>query len=213
MANILSVNQQQAISSLAAQDWSIRRIARELKLHRNTVKQYLSQAQAASKCTTISTPGSPPKCTISTAGKSGRKSACTAHEELIQEKAEQGLTAQRIYQDLKLEVSFTGSYQAVKRFVRQLRQTDPARVWRIEVQPGEEVQVDFGLGAPLLSSDGRRRRTWVFRIVLSYSRKAYSEAVLHQDTETFIRCLENAFRHFGGITQTINLDYVPGHII
>jgi hypothetical protein len=72
--------------------------------------------------------------------------------------------------------------------VRRLRKTDPARVWRIEVRPGEEAQVDFGLGAPILSGDGRRRRTWVFRIVLSYSRKAYSEAVFHQDTETFIRC-------------------------
>jgi len=213
MANILSVNQQQAISSLAARGWSIRRIARELKVHRRTVRQYFPPSEPASKCTTISTAGSPPKCTISTAGKIGRKSVCGAHEQLIEEKVTQGLTAQRVYQDLKLEVQFADSYESVKRFVRRLRKADPARVWRIEVGPGEEVQVDFGAGAPIHSSDGRRRKSWVFRIVLSHSRKAYSEAVFHQDTETFIRCLENAFRYFGGVTQTINLDNLKAAVL
>jgi transposase len=213
MANILTVHEQQAISSLAAQGWSIRRIARELKLHRKTVRQYLPQRKVDSKCTTLSTAGSPPKCTISTAGKMGRKSLCHSLANLIEEKAQKGLSAQRIYQDLRMEVQFTGSYESVKRFVRQLRAADPARVWRIEVGPAEEVQVDFGVGAPIVSPDGRKRRTWIFRMVLSYSRKGYSEAVFHQDTETFLRCLENGFRHFGGVTQTINLDNLKAAVL
>ena len=143
----------------------------------------------------------------------GRKSVCDPHRNLIEEKAGQGLSAQRIYQDLKIEVQFAGSYESVKRLVRQLRKADPARVWRIEVSPGEEAQVDFGAGAPILSSQGTRRKTWVFRIVLSFSRKAYGEAVLHQDTETFIRCLENAFRYFGGVTQTVNLDNLKAAVL
>jgi hypothetical protein len=49
--------------------------------------------------------------------------------------------------------------------------------------------------------------------VLSHSRKGYSEAVGRQTTESFIRCLENAFRHFGGVTRTTVIDYVAGHII
>jgi len=213
MANILSVNQQQAISSLAAQGWSIRRIARELKVHRKTVKQYFPVSEAASRGADISSACSPSKCTISTAGKTGRKSVCGSHEKFIEHKLTQGLTAQRIYQDLKLEVQFTGSYESVKRFVRQLRRADPVRVWRMEVAPGEEVQVDFGAGAPIDGSDGRRRKSWVFRIVLSHSRKAYSEAVFHQDTETFLRCLENGFRHLGGVTQTINLDNLKAAVL
>jgi transposase len=213
MANTLQVNEREAILTLAAQGWAIRRIARELNLHRRTVQRYIQRSKADSKCTTISTAGSVPKCTISTAGKMGRKSICDPHRKLIEEKAGQGLSAQRIYQDLKSEVQFAGSYESVKRSVRQLRKADPARVWRIEVSPGEEAQVDFGVGAPIVSSDGRRRRTWVFRIVLSFSRKAYSEAVLHQDTETFIRCLENAFRHFGGLTQTVNLDNLKAAVL
>src|SRR5215217_8013052 len=186
MANILSVHQQQAIASLAAQGWSIRRIARELKIHRQTVRQYMDEAKEASKCTTISTTGSPPKCTISTAGKTGRKSLCEPLAQVIEEKVALGLSAQRIYQDLKIEVRFVGSYESVKRYVSRISQQVPEAVCRIEVAPGEEVQVDFGAGAPVVGADGRRKKTWIFRVVLSFSRKGYSEAVFHQDTETFV---------------------------
>ncbi|SRR6266496_1522065 len=213
MANILQVQEQQAILTLAAQGWGIRRISRELQIHRRTVRQYLEPSKEASKCTTLSTAGSTPKCTISTAGKIGRKGLCDSLAKIIDDKAGQGLTAQRIYQDLKVELQFGGSYESVKRFVRRLHRADPQRVWRIEVAPGEEVQVDFGAGAALVSSDGRKRKTWIFRVVLSYSRKGYSEAVCHQDTETFIRCLENAFRHLGGVTQTINLDNLKAAVL
>jgi integrase-like protein len=55
-------------------------------------------------------------------------------------------------------------------------------------------------------AEGRRRRTHVFRIVLSHSRRAYSEVVLRQSTDDFIRALENAFWHFGGVPQRLVLD-------
>jgi transposase len=75
-------------------------------------------------------------------------------------------------------------------------------VRRMECAPGQEAQVDFGKGAPIVAADGRRRTSWVFRIVLSHSRKAYSEAVLRQGTDEFLRCLENAFLYFGGVPRT-----------
>jgi transposase len=71
----------------------------------------------------------------------------------------------------------------------------------METLPGEEAQVDFGTGSPVRTTEGKTRRPRVFRIVLSYSRKAYSEAVWHQSSEAFIQCLENAFRHFGGVPK------------
>jgi hypothetical protein len=69
------------------------------------------------------------------------------------------------------ENGFTDSYQSVKRFVCKLREAPPERVWRLECQTGEEVQLDFGLGAPIDEDQGKRRRSWVLRMVLSYSRK------------------------------------------
>jgi hypothetical protein len=57
---------------------------------------------------------------------------------------------------------------------------------RIEVAPGEEAQVDFGTGAPIIDQDGKRRRTHVLRVVLSHSRKAYSEVVYRQTTSLLV---------------------------
>jgi hypothetical protein len=48
---------------------------------------------------------------------------------------------------------------------------------------------------------------------LSHSRKGYSEAVMRQDTETFLRCLENAFRHFGAVPAVLNLDNLKAAVI
>jgi transposase len=125
---------------------------------------------------------------------------------LIQSRCDQGLSAQRIYQDLVADHGFTGSYYSIRRFVQQLEATQELPFRRIECEPGDEAQIDFGTGAPILHPEGRRRKTHVFRIVLSHSRKAYSESVDRQTTDNFLRCLENAFRHFGGVPRGLVLD-------
>lgn len=228
MANVLKVQDQDSITRLAAAGWSVRRIARTLQLDRKTVRRYLRRADAsppedgASKSPPISTPGADASVDASAAAvvdpalevPAGRPSLCDPHAELIAAKLDTGLTAQRIYQDLVGEVGFGGSYQSVKRYVRGLRRTQPKRVWRVEVEAGEEAQVDFGTGAWVLDpSTGSRRRPWVLRVVLSFSRKAYSEAFFRQDTEHFIRGLENAWRAFGGATRTLNLDNLKAAVL
>src|SRR6266540_3919480 len=100
MANILKVHEQNTIQELAARGWSRRRIARELKLDRKTVRRYL---RAAAKSPTISTPGEASGADLVSAAlqaEAGRPSFCDAHRERIQTKLEAGLSAQRIYQDL-----------------------------------------------------------------------------------------------------------------
>jgi transposase len=136
----------------------------------------------------------------------GRPSDCAPWRAVIEAKLALGLSAQRIHQDLVAEHDFAGSYYSVRRFVRSLEAAQELPFRRLECGPGEEAQVDFGTGAPVLSPDGHRRRTHVFRIVLSHSRKAYSEAVYHQTTDNFLRCLGNAFWHFGGAPQRLVLD-------
>jgi len=143
---------------------------------------------------------------VSCNGDSGQQSKCEPFGAVIDEMLELGLTAQRIYQDLVADHAFTGSYSSVKRFVRQRAAVSPLPFRRMECGPGEEAQVDFGRGAPIVEADGRRWFPHVFRMVLSYSRKGYSESIRREKTEPFIRCMENAFRHFGGVPKTIVID-------
>jgi len=141
---------------------------------------------------------------VSLEKESGR-SACEPYRQVILEKLEQGLSAQRIYQDLVGD-GFEHEYHSVRRFVATLRRTSPLPFRRMECERGEEAQVDFGTGAWIELPNGKRRKSHVFRIVLSYSRKGYSEAVYRQTTEDFIRCIENAFWHFGGVPQVLVID-------
>jgi transposase len=195
MANGLKMAVIHAIEELLKHGWSHRRIARELGVHRETVARYARQRDSKPS---ISTAGSdPPPC--------GRKSHCDPYLDLIRFKLDQGLSAQRIYQDLRTETDFAGSYSSVKRFARRLGLTTPLPFRRIEVEPGQEAQVDFGTG-PWVIQDGHRFKTHVLRITLSHSRRGYSEAIQRQTSESFIRCLENAWRHFGGVPAVLVLD-------
>jgi transposase len=218
MSNHLNVAMIDVILSLHCKGWSQRRIANELEINRETVARYLKQARAAPK-PAIAPPGSDrleiaPNVDIAPLGSAsdtvsrarGRLSDCEPWRDIIQSKRNQGLTAQRIYQDLTSEHSFGGSYYTIRRFVRRLEPVQELPVRRLECEPGDEAQVDFGTGAPIITPDGKRRRTHVFRIVLSHSRKAYSEAVYRQTTDDFLRCIENAFRHFGGAPKRLVLD-------
>src|SRR5262249_40145302 len=140
-------------------------------------------------------------------------SLCEPWRQVILAKLEAGLTAQRIYQDLVSEHGFSGKYHSVRRFVRRLGQNAPLPFRRMECAPGEEAQVDFGTGIPIQMPDGKRRRTHVFRIVLSYSRKGYSEVVWRQTVDEFIRSLENAFWHFGGLPRTLVIDNLKAGVL
>ena len=232
--NQLKMDIQHTISTLSRGGWSQRRIARELGIDRETVARYrrLARHEEALKPAisptgsepveganpTIVPPGSEvtpappllpaelPKPAISPTGsKPGRVSHCEPFESVIQVGLDAGLSAQRIYQDLVSEQQFTGSYDSVKRFVRQLGQANPLPFRRLETEPGQEAQVDFGQGAWVVQ-DGRRRRPHVLRLVLSHSRKGYTEAFWQQTTENFIRGIENAFRHWGGAVATLVID-------
>ncbi|UCD51712.1 MAG: IS21 family transposase [Phycisphaerales bacterium] len=229
MANQLGMAEQQFIITLAKRGWSFRRIARELGIHRETASRYVRRSRGDPGAPAVEAPSKPAisitgsegdeastdqaKPAISIAGSAGRRSKCEPFREVILGKLEQGLTAQRIWQDLADEHDFTGSYLSVQRFVRRLQAASPLPFRRMECAPGEEAQVDFGTGAPVVQPDGRRKRPHLFRIVLSHSRKAYSEVVYRQTAESFIRCLENAFCHFGGVPKTLVVDNLKAAVI
>ena len=166
-----------------------------------------STAFAGGGSTEVAAGGSASAPAGSTGLAAGRSiSAAFGWREVIVQKLEAGLTGQRIYQDLHSDHGYTGSYYSVRRLIQKLSASMPAPFRRMECEPGAEAQVDFGRGAPIVGADGKRKQTWVFRIVLSHSRKGYAEAVLRQSTDDFLRALENAFAHFGGVPRTLVID-------
>lgn len=215
MANRLKMAIVQAIIGLLERGWSQRRIARELGIHRETVARYDRLRRVGDSKPANSPPGfdteDSPKPANATLGSEtpdrslGPPSFCRPFGEIISNKVEQGLSGQRIWQDLVSDHGFQGSYSSIKRYLRRLGSQTPLPFRRMECNPGFEGQVDFGSGAWIVG-DGHKRRAHVLRIVLSHSRKGYSEAVLKQNTESFIRVLENAFYSFGGVPQTVVID-------
>ncbi len=228
MANQLKMAEVQAILALARGGWSNRHIARQLGVHRETVGRHLRLSvpqdrggeayRSKPASAPIGSEGAPIGSTVeakpaAVLATGGFASAAGPWREVILQKLEMGLTAQRIYQDLCTDHGYAGSYYSVRRLIKKLAAVMPAPFRRMECEPGAEAQVDFGRGAPIVTAEGggkasrgKRKTTWVFRIVLSHSRKGYAEAVHRQTTDDFLRCLENAFTHFGGLPRTLVID-------
>jgi transposase len=219
MANRLKMAEHQAIIGLARLNWSYRRIAAELGVDRQTVSRHVHAARGDDPNAAISIAGSASGAPDSNAtipmtgsmavaggGIPGRRSCCEPWRAVIVQGLERGLTARRIWQDLVADHGFEGDYQPVQRFVRTLKRSTPLPFRRMECEPGAEAQVDFGRGAPIVTADGKRKCPHLFRLVLSCSRKAYSEVVPRQTSEAFLRCIENAFVHFGGVPKTLVID-------
>jgi transposase len=206
--NRLTVSQQQAILTLHDRGWSARRIARELGVHRETVGRELKISKPAKVAAGFEREAEAKPVKVA----AGSRSLCEAHRANIEAALAQGLSAVRIHQDLVTDHAFAGRYNTVKRFVQTLSNAAPLPFRRIEAAPGAEMQVDFGQGAWVIA-DGKRRRPHVFRATLSFSRKGYSEVVWRQDTESFLRCLENAFRRFGGVPKAIIPDNLKAAVL
>jgi transposase len=199
MANQLTMADIDRILTLHTTQHSNREIAALLGLSRETVGKYIARAKAQNQ------PNAPTGSVD--ASTPGPSSECESFREQILAKVEQGLQAVRIHQDLVEEYGDSApSYYSVRRFVSRVKKKTPLPFRRLETEPAEEAQVDFGTGALVRMADGKTRRPWVFRIVLCHSRKAYSEVVWHQTTEAFVQCLENAFRYFGGVPKRLVID-------
>jgi len=197
MANIIKMELQQSIRTLASKGWSRRRISRELGVDRRTVGSYAEDS----------------KCTNPQTGKKGPASGCEPHRARIEQWYKDGLSIERIHRDLRLDYGFSGSYHSVYRFVKTLEIDEGERVWRMECEPGQEAQIDYGTLYLPVGENLRRKKVHVLLVTLSHSRKSYVEAGLRQDTESFLRCLENAFRHFGGAPEHLVPDNLKAAVI
>lgn len=220
--NRKSEMEQKQIVDLWKAGFSARKISETLGFHRDTVGDYLRAAgiqlsrgrpkQAIKRREVPPDPQdlgdqirplSPAKCPPTL----GCKSSSETHRIFIEERAAKGVSAQVIWQDLVDELSFAGSYDSVKRFVRKLRLKQPEVFAVIPTLPGKEGQVDYGRGAPTKHPvTGKYRKPWLFSMKLSHSRKSFRRVVWKSSSEVWCRLHEAAFRHFGGVPEMMVLD-------
>ena len=133
------------------------------------------------------------------------------HKEIILELIEKGLSAVRIHEKLAA-LGIPGAYPTVKRYVGNIKKRENIFV-RIHTKPAEEAQVDFGYAGYTLDDTGKRKKTWVFNMKMSYSRLDFYKKVYNQRVETFIECHVEAFKYFGGTPECVRIDNLKAAIL
>jgi len=126
---------------------------------------------------------------------------------------QRGVEIATVFQRLRDEHGYRGSYASVHRFVRSLEPPAPDVTIRIERPPGEEAQVDFGYAGLMLDGQGQRHRAWAFVMTLSYSRHQYAEFVFDQTVETWLLLHQHAFEYFGGVPRKVVIDNLKAGIV
>ena len=112
-----------------------------------------------------------------------------------------------IYQDLVDHHGFAGAYNSVKRFVASLRHKEPERFDRLSFMPGEEMQVDYGEGAPTrVPGTDRFRKPRLSVATLRYSRRSFRRVVWKSSQQVWAELHEQAWRYVGGSCRYVVLD-------
>lgn len=226
--NVLKMQKQNDVLALVRAGISFREIAERLDIRRETVSKYAKAAGLWPPPKPAATPevatGSefktgqipPPRPPDGDASKSElapakipahARSACEPHREWIEAQIRLRRNAKSIFQDLVDQHEFKHAYNSVKRFVRCLKRREPEQFDRLEFLPGEEAQVDYGLGAPTrCPKTGKMRRPRLFVMTLRYSRRSFRKVVWNSSQEVWARLHEEAFRYFGGCPQYVVLD-------
>jgi transposase len=134
----------------------------------------------------------------------------------------QGLEAAAIRGRLEERHGHPVSYSAVWRLLQRLRaeagaterERGQGAVVRVEVAPGSEAQVDFGYAGVTVDPRSRAvRKTWVFVMVLAFSRHLYAELVFDQREATWLLCHEHAFAFFGGVPARVVPDNLKAAVV
>lgn len=185
---MLRVEDMMEIKILHQQGLSLRRIAKQLGLSRNTVKRYLQLSSPA--------PYYHPRPALP-----GKLSPYRAYLKERQQLAEpHWIPATVLYREIR-EKGYTGSLSLLRQFLHSLKvpvKVEP--IIRFETPPGKQMQIDwaeFSRGSHRLSA---------FIATLGYSRISYVEFVNNEKIDTFLSCLQNAFDYFQGVTQELLFD-------
>jgi transposase len=176
------------VKVMRGQGVSIKKITKELKISKNTVRKYLRDA-------------SPPMF-------KGRKydRALVRYDKEIKAMMDQRYIGTRIYEELKGK-GYGGSLSTVHKYLQGLRTEVVIRekvTTRFETAPGVQMQYDWTEWT--LPVSGRPVTVYFHEVVLGYSRKKYYTWSLRIKAQDVIRAIENGIRYFGGVCPELVID-------
>ena len=164
---------------------SVRGVAGELGIARNTVRRYLKSPES-----------------IRAKPRPQRASKLDLYTGYVDHRLDEGLeNCVVLHRELRAR-GYDGGYSILKAYVspkRRPRQPDATMRFR----DGARGAGTGGLRQPwhTLVEDGRKHRIWVFVMTLCWSRACYVELVRRADTAAFIQCHVNAFEYLGGVPR------------
>lgn len=171
--------------------WSIRRLSMQLKIARQTVRKLLVDAEIPTYTRTQDRP-----CPV-----------MDPYRGLIEQWLEedksapvkQRHTAARIYERLTDEQGFTGGESTVRHYLRKLRRTQNECFLKLEANPGEQMQIDFGHAE--VDLNGERTKVCLFCMRLKYSLVPFVVAFPTERLEAFLEGHVRGFAYFGGVPK------------
>lgn len=165
--------------------FKIRRIAKTLKLSRNTVRAILRERSAETETPVPDW-------------------AMVVDWEKVKKEYHRGCTIKILHKECTSQVTYKVFWNYFRGLVPA--PTDSVTV-RLDHKPGEKTFFDFADGIDIVDRrTGEVTTTQLFSAVLPFSSLACGEFVLDQKQPTFVRAIEDAFYEIGGVTPYITVD-------
>ena len=182
-----------ALRDLATKGYSIRRIAQEIGLARNTVRKYLRGSPEAKP-------------------RKKRASKLDPFKDQIWMEVDHLFNCQTMLERLR-QMGYQGKGSILRDFVRPYRPAKRGRVpvLRYETGPGQQMQVDWG--EFVYEEEGTRRRFYGFTAILSYSRMRFVCFFKRCHTQSLLRGLMEALQYFGGLPESILTDRMKSVLV
>jgi hypothetical protein len=108
------------------------------------------------------------------------------------------------------------SYSSFKNFARhnQIVISPDQATCRLEVEPGSEVQIDYGkVGFLFDQATGKNKTVYAFIATLSFSRHKFVEFTFKQNQQSFVASHINMFDFWGGVPHRLLLDNLKNGVI
>jgi transposase len=122
------------------------------------------------------------------------------------------LTAVRLLFELQ-DKGFTGGIAVLRRYVAKVRAPRCRKAYlRIETEPGEQAQVDWGSFGHWRVGNTQRPLS-AFAMIMRWSRALYIDFSLDQRMDTFLRMHQRALAFFGGVPRRIVYDNLKSVVL